>query len=291
MPELLALGAAVVFGLVHFLSGLLSRRADSYGIAAIGQAGGTVLVLAVAMVAAASGTDAPILAASNVTASAMAWGLASGIGTGIGVAYLYRGLAAGRMSVVIPLSDAAAVAVPVLVGVALLGDRPRLLAWLGIAAALPALWLVSRTGPGNGGPRAGAATGTRYGLLAGLGFAVQFLAVSRIDSAAGLWPILAARLAATVTIWPMARAAGARLRIPRRLIAPAALVGAMGSVAIVLYLAATRDQLVALATVLAALYPAIPVLLAITFLRERPTRAQLLGLLGTATAIGLIAAS
>jgi drug/metabolite transporter (DMT)-like permease len=44
-----------------------------------------------------------------------------------------------------------------------------------------------------------------------------------------------------------------------------------------------------LATVLAALYPAIPVVLAITFLRERPSRAQTAGLGCAAAAIGLIA--
>jgi hypothetical protein len=54
MPELLALSAAVVFGLVHFFSGLLARRADSYGVAVVGQVGGTILVLAVALVAAAA---------------------------------------------------------------------------------------------------------------------------------------------------------------------------------------------------------------------------------------------
>ena len=296
MPELLALAAALTFGLVHFLSGLLARRADSYGVAATGQIGGTVLVAVVALAGTPFDGQLPLAAAPHVGAVALGWGALSGVGTGIGVAYLYRGLATGQMSVVVPLSDVAAVALPVLFGVALLGDRPGLAAWLGIALAAPALWLVSRH-PATGGstpgtPGAGrTASGTRYGLLAGVGFAVQFLAISRIDPAAGLWPILLARLAAAVTIWPMARAAGADLRIPRHLVAPAALVGVLGSVAIVLYLAATRAQLLAVATVLAALYPAVPVLLAIAVLRERPTRAQVAGLLTTAAAIALIALS
>ena len=37
-----------------------------------------------------------------------------GVGTGIGVAFLYRGLTNGRMSIVVPLSDVGAVALPVL---------------------------------------------------------------------------------------------------------------------------------------------------------------------------------
>lgn len=292
MAEVLALAAALCFGLVHFLSGLLARRADSYGVAAVGQLGGTVLVAVVAVAGAVTGAGPSPAAASHVGVVALGWGALSGVGTGIGVAYLYRGLATGRMSVVVPLSDVAAVALPVLVGVVLLGDRPGLPAWTGIALAVPALWLVSRRPSTGGGADTGrTAAGTRFGLLAGIGFAVQFLAISRIDPAAGLWPILLARAAAAVTIWPMARAAGAELRIPRRLVVPAALVGALGSVAIVLYLAATREQLLAVATVLAALYPAVPVLLAIALLRERPGRAQVTGLVTTATAFGLIALS
>ncbi|MDI9887157.1 EamA family transporter [Streptomyces sp. HNM0645] len=286
MPELFALSAALMFGLVHFFSGLLARRADSYAVAAFGQVGGIVLMLAVAVLMPVAGVEAPVLTASHITSGALGWGVLSGVGTGIGVACLYRGLAAGRMSVVAPLSSAAGVTLPVLVGVVVLGDRPSPLAWLGVAAAVPALWLVSRNdGPGAGGT----ASGARFGLLAGIGFAVQFLAISRIDPAAGLWPILAARAAATLTIALMARAARATLHLPRRLVLPALAVGSMGAVALVLYQAATLHQLLALATVLASLYPAVPVVLAVVFLHERPTTVQIAGLLCTGVAVVLIA--
>ncbi|MFD9975752.1 EamA family transporter [Streptomyces sp. NPDC059017] len=286
MPELFALSAALLFGLVHFFSGLLARRADSYAVAAFGQVGGIVLMLAVAFVTPLAGTDAPVLTASHVTSGALGWGALSGVGTGIGVAYLYRGLASGRMSVVAPLSSVGGVTLPVLVGVVVLGDRPSPLAWLGVAAAVPALWLVSRSDrPEEGGTAAGA----RFGLLAGVGFAVQFLAISRIDPAAGLWPIVAARTTATVTIALMARAARATLRLPRGLVLPALAVGSMGAVALVLYQAATLHQLLALATVLASLYPAVPVVLAVVLLHERPTAVQIAGLLCTGAAVVLIA--
>ncbi|MFI1470204.1 EamA family transporter [Streptomyces wuyuanensis] len=286
MPELFALSAALLFGLVHFFSGLLARRADSYAVAAFGQLGGIVLMLAVVVVTWATGVDAPVLSASHVTAGALGWGALSGVGTGIGVAYLYRGLAAGRMSVVAPLANVAGVTLPVVAGVVVLGDRPSPLAWLGVAAAVPALWLVSRSGrPGE----PATAVGARFGLLAGVGFAVQFLAISRIDPAAGLWPILVARVVATLTIALMARAAGASLRLPRGLVLPALAVGSMGAVALVLYQAATLHQLLALATVLASLYPAVPVVLAVVFLHERPTSVQIAGLVCTGVAIVLIA--
>lgn len=278
MPETLALCAAVVFGLVHFFSGLLARRASSFAVALLGQAGGFVLVASVA----------PFFAHGRVNLTSLAWGALSGVGTGVGVAFLYRGLARGNMSVVVPLSDVGSVALPVLVGVVLLGNRPSALAWLGVAAALPALWLVSRSRSARGS----SATGSLDGLVAGAGFALQFVAISRVDLDAGLWPVLAARLLAAATIVPLALRVGgdghASLLLPRRMVLPALVVGAAGTVAIVLYLLSTQHQLFALATVLAALYPAIPVVLALLFLHERLTRPQILGLLLTAASIGFI---
>lgn len=275
MGEVLALLAAAVFGAVHFTSGLLARRANSFAIALYGQFGGVILV----------GCGALISRAHEVTLSSLAWGALSGLGTGVGVAFLYRGLSSGAMSVVVPLSDVAAVTLPVIVGVALLGERPTGLAWTGVLAAPAALWLVSRT---DHATDVAAANGTIDGLISGAGFALQFVAISRIDLEAGLWPILAARLAAVAAIVSIALHQRARLRLPGRLAVPACSVGAAGSVAIVLYLLAVHQQLVALATVLAALYPAIPVVLALLFLHERFTKTQALGLVGTGTAIVMI---
>lgn len=132
MGELLALLAALCFGTTHFLSGLLARRAVSDAVALLGQVGGAALVLVLA----------PFFAAPQVGGAALGWGALSGVGSGVGVGALYRGISRGRFSVVVPLSDVAAVALPVLVGVALLGDRPAALAWGGIAVAPVALWLV-----------------------------------------------------------------------------------------------------------------------------------------------------
>ncbi|MFE1193957.1 multidrug DMT transporter permease [Streptomyces olivaceoviridis] len=83
----------------------------------------------------------PALASSGGggTAGDYGSGALSGIGTGAGVAFLYRAMAQGRrMSVVVPVSDVGAVALPVLVGVAFLGERPAAIAWAGIAVAVPA---------------------------------------------------------------------------------------------------------------------------------------------------------
>ena len=63
----------------------------------------------------------------------------------------------------------------------------------------------------------------------------------------------------------------------------------MGTVATLLYLLATREQLLAVAVVLSALYPAITVLLALLFLRERLSAGQAVGLVLGGLAVSLIA--
>ena len=84
-------------------------------------------------------------------------------------------------------------------------------------------------------------------------------------------------------------AVGASVRLPRRAAATAAAAGALGTLATVLYLLATRQELLSVAVVLSALYPAVPVLLALTVLRERITRSQSAGLLSAGAALALIA--
>ncbi|MFD7713248.1 EamA family transporter [Streptomyces sp. NPDC059785] len=282
MGELLALVSALLFGATHFVSGLLARRADSAAVALIGQLGGAALMLVIA----------PFFAAPGIGWAALGWGALSGVGTGVGVACLYRGISHGRFSVVVPLSDVAAVALPVLVGVALLGDRPGAVAWCGIAAAPVALWLVTRSGradeDGDGG---GTASGARAGLLAGAGFALQFIALARADPAAGLWPLVTSRAASVLTLLPLVVRRPVRLHMSPRPAWGSVGAGLLGTTAIALYTLAAREQLLSVAVVLTALYPAIPVLLGVTVLRERLTRARTLGLVCAAAAIALISLS
>ncbi len=266
------MGAALCFGITDFVSALLARRVHSAAVALVAQLGGTAVILVAAL----------LVPAPAVTAGALGWGALSGIGTGIGVAFLFRGMGNGQLSVVVPLSDVGGVVLPVLFGVLLLGERPTALSWLGIAAAAPALWLI--TSVGRGRP---SATGSADGLVSGLGFALQFIALVPVDPAAGLWPLVASRLASVVTILPMA--ARAPLRMPRRLALATVASGAIGTLAIVCYTMATRQQLLAVAVVLTALYPVVPVLLGLTVLRERVTVTQTAGLGLAGAAVGLIA--
>ncbi|GHF65796.1 drug/metabolite transporter (DMT)-like permease [Amycolatopsis bartoniae] len=265
MGVLLALASAVSYGLSDFAGGLLSRRASFAGIALWGQLGGLLVALLATLV----------LPSPAVTAADLAWGALSGIGTGLGMLFLFRGLGRGAMSVVVPLSAVGGVSLPVLVGVVFLGERPSALAWLGVLLALPALWLVS-------GGRAG--KGVPDGLLAGTGIALQYLALAEAGPGSGAWPVVAGRVAAVGTIMLATRPKPAR-----KIAVPAAATGGAAALALVCYLAATRHQLVVVAVVLSSLYPAIPVLLGLTVLHERLSRRQLTGLGAAAAAVTLLA--
>ncbi|WP_241518905.1 hypothetical protein [Streptomyces sp. CB03238] len=102
MGALLALASAVVYGIVDFAGGMLARRATSPPVTVIGQAGGLVMAVAVAL----------LVPAGQVRAADLLWGALSGGGS------------AAAMTVVVPVSAVTGVALSVLVGVAFLADRP-----------------------------------------------------------------------------------------------------------------------------------------------------------------------
>ncbi|MFI0227932.1 EamA family transporter [Streptomyces lydicus] len=106
--------------------------------------------------------------------------------------------------------------------------------------------------------------------------------------AAGLWPLAVSRAASVLAILPVIARRPARMRMPWALAWECVGAGALGTAAITLYTLALREQLLSLAVVLTALYPAIPVVLGVTVLHERLTRAQAIGLLCAAAAIALI---
>lgn len=280
MGTLLALASAVCYGLADFTGGLLSRRGGFVIVALAGQVGGLALSLALA----------PFVATGTPAAADLGWGALSGVGTGAGMLFLYRGIGRGAMSVVVPISAVGGVALSVIVGVAFLGESPSALSSVGIALSVPALWLVSQTR--RRGEPAATAAATRAaldGLIAGTGIALQYLALAQAEPRAGLWPVVAGRVAATLCLLPLVLTAARATEGPdRRGLLLAAGPGAIAATALIFYLAATREQLLVVAVVLSSLYPAIPVLLGITALRERLSWKQTLGLVGAAAAIGLL---
>jgi drug/metabolite transporter (DMT)-like permease len=275
MGVLLALASAVSYGLSDFAGGLLARRLPFATVAFLGQAGALLLMVILAL----------FDSAAVATPADLAWGALSGIGTGVGMLFLFRGLGRGAMAVVVPSSAVSGVALPILIGVLLLGERPSVPSWLGIAVAIPTLWLVSTT---TNGPRAVLSPAAADGLVAGIGIAVQYIALAQSGPQSGLWPVTAGRVTALLTVLPLVLATHAPIRIRPSRLAGCVATGAAAALALGCFLFAARQQLLAVAVVLSSLYPVVPVILGLTALHERLTRRQVVGLFGAAAAIALL---
>ena len=273
MSILLSLFAAASYGLSDFNGGIFARRGGAWAVAFVGQLGGAALVLLLSLV-----TD------GSPTAASLGWAVLAGVGNGFGTAFLYRGLATGRMGVVAPISGVGAVVVPVVVGLAT-GERPGELVWLGMLLALPAIWLVSRE-PGD----APVGSGVLDGVLAGAGFGTLFAALAQIPEDAGFAPLAFNQLVGAGAIVVVATV----LRqpwVPRNRYAFGGVFsGALGALATLLFLVATQGGFLTVTAVITSLYPAFTVLLAATVLREHVHRAQAIGLALCAGSVALVAA-
>jgi len=279
LAVLLALASAAMYGLSDFAGGIVSRRTSVWAVAIVTQVTALVMI----------GVAAGILGGRPEPVDWL-WGAIAGIGTGIGTGFLYRGLAAGRMGVVAPLSAVGAALLPVIVGL-LTGERPPLLTWLGIGCAIPAIWLVSAPAGGfaSVGRRPRLDHGAADGILAGLGFGLMFSALGQVPDSAGLGPLAMAELTSIFAVAVLA----VMLRgswVPRDRVAWwGAAVGALAAGATVLFLFASQAGMLTVAAVLASLYPAFTVLLAATLLREPIHRPQAVGLVLAAVAVALVA--
>ncbi|ODQ84885.1 GRP family sugar transporter [Mycolicibacterium holsaticum] len=273
---LFALGSALFYGTSDFVGGLASRRAHYVVVALLGQLAGLVL----------AGIAAVVVVAPSPTAGDLWWGALSGVGTAAGLVFLFRGMSHGAMSVVVPTSAVTGIALSALVSVAL-GERPSLLAWAGIAIAVPALWWVSSGQQATTTTHSG---GAGDGLLAGVGIAVQYLALAQASPASGLWPVATGRVGALgILVVALVFVGRQALRPSQGPVVLALVSGVLAASALISYLLATQHQIVAVAVALASLYPVIPVLLGILVLHERLTRRQTIGLLAAGAATLLMA--
>jgi drug/metabolite transporter (DMT)-like permease len=280
---LLALASAAAYGASDFVGGHVSRRTPAWGVAFVVQLTSALAVLAVALVE----RRAP-------TAHDLWWGLLAGVGSGVGISFLFRGFAAGRMSVVAPLSAVGAAVIPVAVGL-ITGERPGLFVLGGVLAALPGIWLVStgEVAPGEDSPdapRSAADSGVLDGALAGVGFSGTFIGLGQLDDDPGLWPLVGSQAMSAVTVVVLATLLGVRLFPIPRTAWRAWFGGPLGSLALVLFHAATATGLLTVAVVLTSLYPAMTILLAVLLLHEHITRTQGVGLALCGVCVALVAA-
>lgn len=109
------------------------------------------------------------------------------------LALLYRGYSVAPVGIVGPTASVLIALVPLIYDVGQ-GLRPGPVAWVGIVFGLCALGLTSYAPGGTGSARVGAL----LGVMAGIGFGVAFILMSKTSDGAGLMPVLIQRIAGFV---------------------------------------------------------------------------------------------
>jgi drug/metabolite transporter (DMT)-like permease len=277
MVTVLALGAALAYGVADFMGGAASRRVAVLRVLLLSVPAGVVF-LAVASLVAGEGPSV----------NGLAWGGAAGVLGGAGLIGFYKALAQGPMSVVAPVSALTAAVLPVAVGV-VQGERLDTRVLAGVVLCVLAIGLVSME-ERKPSLQATMSSGPFLAAISGAAFGTFFVLLHQAGDDSGLWPTTAARVAglAVVLIALLAARRPLEGKFTKPVLALALVSGMLDGLANALYFIAAREGLLSLAAVLTSLYPAITVLLARLVYAERLRTVQRVGLAVAATGITLV---
>lgn len=272
----LGLLASLGWGVADFGGGLTSRRATVLSVLLWSQVASLVIALPIALA-----RTEPAMHPADILISIGGGALGSS-----GLALLYRGLSAGRMGVVAPVAAVLTAVLPVGFGFLTQGV-PSILAIAGIALAIASVILVSRSpAAADGRP-----SGLWYGLGAGTIFGLFTIAVSLLGDGLIMSPVVLIRTASIIAIagWLISRREP--WRVSRALWPALVVVGVLDMAATVAYLSAIQIGPLAIAAILASLYPVVTTLLAAVLLRERVTPIHAVGIVAAGAAVVLIGAT
>ncbi len=289
---LLALGAALTWGVGDFLGGLMSRRLPTTTVMVISQGFGLVAVTIAFLATGATLPDeSPALHA-----------IGAGALGALGLAAFYHALATGMVSLVAPI---AATGVIVPVGIGLWGgEAVGATGFAGIATAISGVVLASVAPSGQGGAdptdQAVRTRSLALAVVAALLFGGYFAVFATATKGGLLGASLVQRLASLATVtamWVVARRGQAfalTFAVPPGIATGTALAGLAGTgmldiAANILYGGASLTGLLSLASVLSSLYPVVTVLLARLVLGERLAAVQGAGVVLALTGTTLIA--
>jgi drug/metabolite transporter (DMT)-like permease len=275
MVVVLGMLASLGWGTADFGGGVTSRRAPVLGVL-----GGSQL--------ASLFVGVPILLLSPepaMTTTDIAIAMGGGLLGALGLALLYRGLAIGRMGVVAPVAAVLTATLPVVYGFATEGI-PSWLAVVGIALAGASVVLVSRAPKAAGDDRP---SGLGYALAAGTTFGLFTISASFFGDGLIAAPVVAIRITSVLAIAAFLIVRRGQWRVERRLWPALFAVGVIDMAATASYLGAISIGPLAIAAILASLYPVVTTVLATVVLRERVTAGHAIGILAAGAAVVLIA--
>jgi drug/metabolite transporter (DMT)-like permease len=289
VPIALAGLASAMWGTADFLGGFATARWRPRPVAAVVQLVGLLVLLA----------GLPILLRGSPSTWDLAWGALAGLTGSLGIVMLYLSLSVGPMNVAAPTSAVVGAAVPVAIGLAQ-GERPSLVALVGVASAVVAVALVGSASEadatGMGGTAVVAArrrSTAAMAAAAGVGLGVANVFFAQTSPASGLMPLLSSRSVAFAIVGGSLLLVRERVpgRIEMRTLGLSVAAGLTDVVATVSILVALQHGSLVLVGVIGSLYPAATVVLARAVLSESLGRVQAVGLLFAGAAVVLIAIS
>lgn len=271
---LFSLLASVGWGFADFGGGLTSRRGPVLGVLLWSQLAG----LTVAVPILALGRE-PAMRPLDLLIS-----IAGGVFGAVGLSLLYRGLSVGRMGVVAPVAAVLTATLPVAFGF-LTEGIPSIFAIFGIVCAAVSVILVSRSPAAPGGRP----SGLRYGVAAGVVFGLFTISASLLSDGLIISPVVLIRATSVLVVVTWLLLGRQPWRVSRGLWPALVAIGVVDMAATAAYLSAIAIGPLAIAAILASLYPVITTILAGLFLRERVTAVHAAGILAAAAAVVLIA--
>ena len=280
MTAVLALLSAVFIGSADFVGGRASRNANGIHVATYV----AIVGLPLTLVAAA------FYGAEQITRADMMWSGVAGATVAAGLGSFYVGMGRGLISIVAPIAAVTGAAIPVVYGFAR-GERPGTMALVGLVVAFLAVAIVSLA-PSEQHPETKVGVNPAVialALTSGLFFGAFYIAFSRVSEDAGLWPITVQRTASIIVLvllsLILAREPVGRVR---HLLPTVLLIAVLEVAATVPLLLALQRGPVAIASVLASLYPVTTVMLAAFVLRERLSRLQFVGVACALFSVALV---
>lgn len=268
------LSSAITWGAGDFTGGLASKRSSVLTVIFFSQLIGVALLIASAIF---MGEKIP-------TFEHLIMGGLGGIAGALGLAALYKGLSAGSMGIVAPMSAVIAAVIPIIFSSVYEG-LPSTLQLSGFCIAALAVWFLSHQKNDSK---------IRFNdlylpFLAGLGFGFFFVFIGNASTDVILWPLVAARSASLSLMFILILFSRKKVEIPHKsqftFIALAGILDALGNIFFAL---ATQLGRLDISAVLTSLYPVGTVFLAWLILKERLSAKHWIGVVMGVVALVLI---
>ncbi len=280
MTAVLALTGALIIGASDFAGGYAARRDPAVRVTAWVQAL-SLLFLALALVPAGW---------TEVVTRDLVAGVIAGLSGTFSFIALYKSFTLGPISLMAPTAAVLSAIIPTGVG-ALRGETMSTINVVGVLLSLVAIVLVSQDRLGVKDTSTLGAIPWRgfiLAALAGTGFSIFFLALAETQEAAGLWPLVVARLVSVPVVSAVTLVLTGSLLAAKGNPLLLILAGLGEAAANVCAMIAYQRGPLAVAAVLSALFPVSTVLLARSILAERLLPIQSIGVVMALAAIPLV---